>query len=104
MIDLRDLQKRSFQNKLEKGIDMTDINYAFCIAFSELSDAFRAQHNHNAEHGALLVKAITELLCISELLGLDLENDLVNSIEKSERRRYVEQLDGTFIRVVSEDE
>jgi len=104
MVDLRDLQRRAFQNKLEKGIDMTDINYAFCIAFSELSDAFRAQHDRNVEHGDLLVKAITELFCIAELLGLSLEDELVNCIEKNEKRRYVDHIDGTFIRVYNEDE
>lgn len=42
MIDLLQLQKRVYQNKIAKGFNVTDIYKEFCFIYGELSEACEA--------------------------------------------------------------
>lgn len=42
MIDLRKLQKDVYQNKLDKGFNVTDINKKFCLTYGEVAEAYKA--------------------------------------------------------------
>lgn len=35
MIDLKQIQKDVYQNKLDKGFNVTDINKEFCLTYGE---------------------------------------------------------------------
>ena len=42
MIDLKQVQKDVYQNKLDKGFNVTDINKEFCLIYGEVSEAYEA--------------------------------------------------------------
>ncbi len=42
MIDLKKLQKDVYQNKLDKGFNVTDINKEFCLTYGEVAEAYEA--------------------------------------------------------------
>lgn len=42
MIDLKELQKEIYQNKVNKGFDVTDINKEFCFLYGEVSESYEA--------------------------------------------------------------
>ena len=42
MIDLNKLQKEVYQNKVNKGFNVTDINVEFCLTYGELAEAYDA--------------------------------------------------------------
>lgn len=40
MIDLKQIQKNIYQNKLDKGFNVTDINKDFCLTYGEVAKAY----------------------------------------------------------------
>ncbi len=103
MVDLKKLQKEVMRNKLEKGFNTTDVALEFCHAHEELSEAF---HKYNKREGGVaeeLADVAIFLLGMSEILGYDLEKELVKKIEINKRRKYKKEKspDGknVFIRV-----
>ena len=98
MVDLLKLQKSVYQNKINKGFNVTDVCMEFCLAHEELSEAFLAYIRKKPDLGEELADVAIYLLGLSEILGINLENELLQKIEKNEKRQYVKQ-DGVTIRV-----
>jgi len=98
MIDLGQLQKRVYRNKVDKGFNVTDIYMEFCYAFGELSEACDAYIKKKDDLGEELADVVLYLLGLSEILGIDLEKELLNKIEINEKRKYI-QKDGVNIRI-----
>ena len=42
MVELKELQKSVYQNKVDKGFNTTDICMEFCLTHGELTEAFDA--------------------------------------------------------------
>ncbi len=42
MIDLKQIQKDVYQNKLDKGFNVTDVNKEFCLTYGEMAEAYEA--------------------------------------------------------------
>ena len=98
MIDLAQLQKRVYQNKIDKGFNITDIFKEFCYTYGELSEACEAYMKKKDDLGEELADVALYLLGLSEILGIDLEKEILNKIEKNEKRQYM-QKDGISIRI-----
>jgi NTP pyrophosphatase (non-canonical NTP hydrolase) len=87
-IDLQKIQKEVYLNKLEKGFNTTDIALEFCRAHEELSEAF-AKYNKDEEGvGEELADVAIFLLGISEIMGFDLQSELLAKIKKNKERQY----------------
>ena len=41
-MDLKNLQKEIYQNKLNKGFNVTDVNKEFCFLYGEVAEAYEA--------------------------------------------------------------
>ena len=98
MIDLAELQKRVYQNKIAKGFNVTDIYKEFCYIHGELSEACEAYMQNKNDLGEELADVVLYLLGLSEILGIDLEKEMLNKIEKNEKRQYI-QKGGINIRI-----
>ncbi|MBP9803154.1 MAG: hypothetical protein KBD14_02520 [Candidatus Pacebacteria bacterium] len=106
MIDLKELQKEVMRNKIEKGFNTTDVALEFCRAHEELSEAF-SKYNKNQDGVAEeFADVAIFLLGMAEILGFDLEKELVRKIEINKNRQYIKTKspDGKdiFIRVKSD--
>ncbi|HAS80705.1 MAG: Pyrophosphatase [Candidatus Nomurabacteria bacterium GW2011_GWE1_32_28] len=102
MVDLKELQKEIYRNKLEKGF-CTETAYEFCRAHEELSEAF-SKYNKNQDGVAEeLADVAIFLLGMCERMGFDLEGEIVRKVEINKNRVYKKEKapDGTdfFIRV-----
>jgi NTP pyrophosphatase (non-canonical NTP hydrolase) len=101
--DLKQLQKDVYQNKIDKGFNTTDIAEEFCRAHEELSEAFKKHHLGEDGVGEELADVAIFLLGMAEMLGFDLEEELVKKIETNKNRVYEKTVneDGkeVFIRV-----
>jgi NTP pyrophosphatase (non-canonical NTP hydrolase) len=88
MVDLKKLQKEIMRNKIEKGFNTTDIALEFCRAHEELSEAFK-KHNRG-ENGAPeeLADVAIFLLGMCEILGYNLEKEVVRKVEVNKNRKY----------------
>lgn len=76
------------RNKIEKRFNTTDVALEFCRAHEELSEAFlKFRENHPGVAEEFADVAIF-LLGMSEILGFDLEKELVRKIEINKNRKY----------------
>ncbi|MFT7016093.1 MAG: NTP pyrophosphatase (non-canonical NTP hydrolase) [Candidatus Paceibacteria bacterium] len=88
MIDLKQLQKEVYANKVKKGFNTTDIAQEFCRAYEELSEAFK-KYNQDEEGVAEEVADVAIfLLGISEIMGFDLEDEITKKVQKNKERKY----------------
>ena len=42
MVDLKKLQEEIYQNKVNKGFNVTDVNEEFCLTYGEVAEAYEA--------------------------------------------------------------
>lgn len=85
---LQQLQKDVYQNKIDKGFNTTDIAQEFCRAHEELSEAFKKQHHGEDGVGEELADVAIFLLGMCEMLGYDLESELIRKVEINKNRVY----------------
>lgn len=97
MIDLPALQKQVYQNKVNKGFNVTDICKEFCLIHDELSEAFQAYNKKKDDVGEELADVIIYILGLAEILGIDLEQELLAKVAKNEKREY-QNIDGVVTR------
>jgi NTP pyrophosphatase (non-canonical NTP hydrolase) len=106
MIDLKELQKEVMRNKIEKGFNTTDVAEEFCRAHEELSEAFKKYFHREGGVDEELADVAIFLLGMCEILGFDLEKELVKKIEINKNRKYLKSKspDGKdiFVRVKSD--
>ena len=103
MIDLKELQKEVMRNKMEKGFNTTDVAMEFCRAHEELSEAYSKFSKSQDGVAEEFADVAIFILGMCEILGYDLEKELINKIETNKNRKYVksETPDGkdVFLRV-----
>lgn len=98
MIDLEQLQKRVYENKVAKGFNITDVYREFCYTYGELTEACEAYMKKKDDIGEELADVAIYLLGLSEILGVNLEKEIINKVEKNEKRQYI-QKNGVNIRL-----
>ena len=101
MVDLKELQKKVYANKIEKGFNVTNINLEFCLAYGELGEAYSAWLKKKDDLGEEFADVVIYLLGLSEILGIDLEKEIVHKIEKNKNRKY-QIIDGVLLKVKNE--
>ena len=98
MVDLRKIQKEIYQNKVDKGFNVTDINKEFCLTYGEVSEAYEAWRKKKNDLGEELADIAIYLLGLSEILKIDLEDEIIKKVYKNSKREY-KIIDGVNTRV-----
>ena len=98
MIDFAALQKRVYQNKVNHKFNVTDVPLEFSLTYSELAEAFQAWRKKQDSVGEELADVLIYLMGLAEILGVDLEKELLRKMEINEKRRYVRE-DGVLKRI-----
>ena len=88
MVDFNQLQKDVYQNKINHGFNVTDINQEFCYAYGEMAEAYAAWEQKKDDLGEELADVVIYLMGISEILNIDLEKEIIHKIEKNSKRIY----------------
>ncbi len=96
MIDLKKIQKEIFENKVQKGFNTTDINFEFGLTYGELAEAFNAYRKKLPDVGEELADVVIYLLGLSEMLNIDLEDEILKKNKKNKNREY-KKIDGVNI-------
>ena len=87
-MDLREMQKVVYKNKVDKGFNVTDINKEFCLLYGEVAEAYVAWIKKKEDLGEELADIAIYLLGLSEILGVDLASEIENKIEINQEREY----------------
>ena len=98
MIDLKQLQKDIDKNKLNKGFNVTDINKEFCLTYGEMAEAYEAWRKKQTDVGEEIADVVIYLLGLSEILNVNLENEILKKVNKNKHRQY-KIIDGVNTRV-----
>ena len=88
MIDLKEYQKKVLQNKLDK-FGKPIIDREFCLTYGELNEAFDSYLRNDGHIGEELADVVIYLLGISEIFGIDLEEEIKNKVSINADRKYV---------------
>lgn len=95
---LKELQKKIYQNKIDKGFNTTDIAKEFCLLYGEVGEAYEAYRKKKPDLNEELADIAIYLLGISEILGFDLEKEIENKVKINEKRVY-KKINGVNVRV-----
>ena len=87
-MDLKKLQKEIYQNKVDKGFNITDVNKEFCLIYGEVAEAYDAYRKKKEDLGEELADVTIYLLGLSEILGIDLEDEIQKKVYKNSKREY----------------
>ncbi|MFR3341274.1 MAG: hypothetical protein ACLTTE_01120 [Clostridia bacterium] len=85
MTDLKKLQKEIYQNKVNKGFNITDINKEFCLTYGEVAEAYEAWRKKKDDLGEELADVAIYLLGLSEILNIDLEDEILKKFIKTRK-------------------
>lgn len=98
-MDLQEMQKRVYQNKLDKGFNVTDVPKNFCYLYGEVAEAYDAYIKGKDDLGEELADIAIYLLGLSEILGYDLKEQIEYKIDKNAKRVYKTLENGTHVKV-----
>lgn len=77
---------------------MTDVNKEFCLTYGEVAEAYEAWRKKKDDLGEELADVAIYLLGISEIVGIDLEEEIQRKVYKNAKREY-KVIDGVNTRV-----
>ena len=97
-MDMKEMQKEIYQNKVDKGFNVTNVDKEFCLLYGEVAEAFDAYRKKKDDLGEELADVAIYLMGLSEILGIDLEDEIVKKVDKNKNRVYKEE-NGVNIRV-----
>ena len=94
---ISEIQKQVYQNKVDHNFNITDVNLEFCLLYAEMAEAYEAWRKKKDDLGEELADVAIFLLGLSEIVGVDLETEIKNKMEKNKTRKY-EMKNGVLIR------
>ena len=97
-MDLSAVQKAVYQNKVDKGFNVTDVNVEFCLLYGEVAEAYEAWKRKQDTVGEELADIAIYLLGLSEILGVDLASEIEKKMKINQEREY-QVIDGVLHRV-----
>lgn len=97
-MQLKEMQKEIYQNKVNHGFNVTDINEEFCLLYGEVAEAYDAWRKNKEDLGEELADIAIYLLGLSEILKIDLETEIKNKVVKNAKRVYKVE-NGKIIRI-----
>ncbi len=98
MGELDNIQKIIFDNKLKHGFNTTNVELELCFAHGELAEAFDAYRKKMSLVGEELADVAIYLYGIAEILGYDLNEEIIRKVNKNKDRIYKE-VNGVRIRI-----
>lgn len=102
MTDWKQLQKDVYQNKVDHQFNVTDVNLEFCLLYGEVGEAHAAYRKRKPDLGEELADVAIYLLGLAEILGVDLEDEVLRKVEINRARRY-QVVDGVLRRIDQEE-
>lgn len=87
-MELSKIQKEIWQNKIDKGFNITDVNKEFCLLYGEVSEAYEAWRKKKDDLGEELADIAIYLMGLSEMLEINLEEEIKNKVAKNKKRIY----------------
>ena len=102
-MNLSEMQKRVYENKLKHGFNVSNVELEFCLLEGELSEAFEAYIKKHDNLGEELADTAIYLMGLSQILGIDLQSEVEKKMKINESREYV-KVNGVLVKKGSKDD
>lgn len=89
-MNVREMQNAAYQNKVNKGFNITNVEMEFCLLYGEVSEAYDAYKKKKDDLSYELADVAIYLLGLSEILGVDLENAIKEKMTINAKRVYID--------------
>ena len=96
VMNLKEMQKEIWQNKVNKGFNTTNVEKEFCLLYGEVGEAFNAYNKKKNDLNEEIADIAIYLFGLSEMLGFDLEDEIVKKMRKNKKRVY-KSVDGVVL-------
>ena len=97
---ITEIQKAVYQNKVNQKFNITDVNKEFCLLYGELAEAYEAWRKKKDDLGEELADVAIYLLGLAEIVGADLESEIMKKMLKNTKREY-EMKNGVLVKKVA---
>ena len=87
-MDMNEMQKEAWANKVNKGFNTTNVEKEFCLLTSEVGEAYMAYLRNKNELGSELADIAIYLFGLSEMLGINLKDEVEKKMEINKNRKY----------------
>ena len=87
-MDLNEMQKEAWDNKLKKGFNTSNVEKEFCYLTSEVGEAYMAYLRNKDELGSELADIGIYLMGLSEMLGYSLQEEIEKKLKINRNRKY----------------
>ncbi|HSU79334.1 MAG TPA: MazG-like family protein [Candidatus Angelobacter sp.] len=84
----QDIQKQIYENKLDKGFNVTNIELEFCLTQGELAEAYDVYRKKLPTVGEELADVAIYLYGLAEILGYNLDDEIEKKVKKNKDRIY----------------
>ena len=101
-MDMREMQKAVYQNKIDHGFNVTDLHLEFCLLYGEVGEAFESWKKSRDDVGEELADVAIYLMGIAEILGVDLKGEIEKKMEINRNRQY-KLRNGVHVKVEEKD-
>ena len=102
-MDLDEVQKEVWQNKLNKGFNTTNVQMEFCYLYGEIAEAYDAFLKKKADLGLELADIAIYLMGLSNMLGFSLKEQIEKKLEINKNRHYIVDENGVLKKVDKKD-
>lgn len=102
-MEIKEMQKKIYENKVKHNFNTTDVNMEFCLLYGEVGEAYEAwlkKHDNFAEE---LADVAIYLMGLSEIVGVDLGAEVEKKMKINSEREYV-KVNGVLIKKGSKDD
>ena len=100
-MDLDEMQKQIWQNKLDKNFNTTDVEQEFKYLRGEVDEAYDAWKYGKDDFGLELADVAIYLMSLAEMNGLKLSEQIEKKIAINKKRIYVFE-DGKWVKRMME--
>ena len=102
-MELREMQKQVWENKIRHGFDITNVDREFCLLYGEVGEAYEAYIKKHDNLGEELADVAIYLMGLAGMVGLDLESEVTKKMEINSKREYV-MVNGVLVKKGSKDD
>lgn len=102
-MDIREMQKRAYENKVKHNFNTTNVEREFCLLYGEVGEAYEAwikKHDNMPEE---LADVAIYLFGLAQMTGVDLQTEVEKKMAINEKREYVE-VNGVLVKKGSKDD
>ena len=102
-MDVREMQKGVWDNKIKHGFSLTNVEREFCLLYGEVGEAYEAYLKKHDNLGEELADIAIYLMGLSQMVGYDLQNEIEKKMKINEDRVYV-VVNGVGVKKGSKDD